>query len=71
MDKYLIILTAPSMHFMDEDDNYIEPYILSFKKGTSLDRVGEYVDEVLTRKFCWQYSVFLSDVRILAAAKIK
>jgi hypothetical protein len=71
MDKYLIILTAPSMHFMNEDDNYIEPYILSFKKGTSLSRVGEYVDEVLTRKFCWQYSVALADVRILAAAKLR
>ena len=71
MDKYLIILTAPSFHFVNEPDDYIEPYIVSFAKGTSLDRVGEYVDEILMRKFSWQYSVALSDIRILAAAKIK
>lgn len=71
MDKYLIILTAPSLHLVNDPNDYIEPYIISFSKGTTLDRVGEYVDEILIRKFSWQYSVALSDVRILAAAKIK
>lgn len=71
MDKYLVILTAPSLHLMNEPSDYIEPYIVKFTKGTSLERVGKYVDEILIRQFSWQYSVALSDIRILAAAKIK
>lgn len=71
MDKYLVILTAPSLHLMNEPANYIEPYVLEFKRGTSLEEIGIYVDEKLTRRFSMQYSVGLKDIRILAAAKIK
>lgn len=71
MDKYLVVLAAPSLHLMSEPDNYIEPYMVEFKKGTSLDEIGHYVNEKLMRKFSLQYSVGLNDVRILAAARVK
>ena len=71
MDKYLVILAAPSLHLISEPTDYIEAYTVEFSKGTSLDVVGNYVDERLMRAFSTKYSVGLNDVRILAAAKCK
>lgn len=67
MNKYLIILTAPSMHLMNQSDNFIEPYVV---KSTEED-IGNYVDNFLTRKFALDYKVPLADVRILAASIVK
>lgn len=71
MDKYLVILAAPSLHLISEPTDYIEAYTVEFSKGTSLDTVGDYVDERLMRAFSIKYSVGLDEVRILAAAKCK
>lgn len=71
MEKYLIILTAPSLHLINEPPYYTEPYVLSFKKGTSLETIGNYVEEKLMRNFCMKYSIALADVRISAAARLK
>lgn len=49
MDKYLVILTAPSLHLMNESENYTEPFIISFPKNTEKEKVGNYVDERLMR----------------------
>ena len=67
MKKYLVILTAPSMHFMNDPDNYVCPYIV---KATE-DTISEIVDEKLMRKFSLDYKVPLVDVRVLAASIIK
>lgn len=67
-EKYLVILTAPSLHLMNEPENYTETYIV---QGSNIDDVGMYVDEKLMREFALKYKVALNDVRILAAAKVK
>lgn len=71
MEKYLVILSAPSLHLINEAENYIEPYIIEFKKETPWEKIVEYVDERLMRAFSLQYSVELSKVSIYAAAKLK
>lgn len=67
MKKYLVILVAPSMHFMNDSDNYTCPYIVNATEDT----ISEIVDERLMRKFALDYKVPLVDVRILAASIIK
>lgn len=71
MNKYLVILAAPSLHLPNDPQNYIEPYVLNFDSDKGEVYISKYVDEILMRKFALDYSVALSDVRILAAAKIK
>ena len=71
MDRYLVILTAPSAHLLNEEDNYIEPYEVQFEKGTSLEEIGTFIDEKLMRKFSLIHNVALNSVKILAAARIK
>lgn len=71
MEKYLIILVAPSLHLINEASCYAEPYVLSFKKGTPIETITNYIDERLMREFCMKYSVALADVRISAAARLK
>lgn len=67
MKKYLVILMAPSMHFMNDPDNYICPYIVN----ATDDTISEIVDEKLMRMFALDYKVPLVDVRVLAASIIK
>lgn len=67
MRNYLIILTAPSMHFMEDPIVYTKPYIV---KATQ-DTITNIVDEKLMRSFALEYKVPLVDVRILAASIIK
>lgn len=71
MNKFLVILAAPSMHFFGQEDNYIEPYIVEFTKETTMEQITQYIDEKLMRKFSLDYSVSLKDVRIVAAARVK
>ena len=68
MKKYLITLAAPSLGLIHENENYIEPYIVS---AENLDDLSFYVDNKLMRKFALDYKVALSDVRILFATALK
>lgn len=67
MKKYLVILTAPSMHLMNQPDNYIKPYIVKSNEKS----IGDYVDNFLMRKFALDYKVPLADVRIISASLLK
>ena len=67
MKKYLVVLTAPSMHFMSDPINHTKAYVVEAEDNT----IGEYVDERLMRKFALDYKVKLSEVRILAAGLLR
>lgn len=67
MNKYLIVLMAPSMHFMNEKDYYKKAYVVE----ATADKISNYVDEKLMRLFALDFKIDVSQVRILAAAQIK
>lgn len=66
MKKYLVILTAPSMHMMNEPYDYIKPYIIQ-DNGHLIDDINER----LMRYFALEFKVPLKDVNILSMAAIK
>ena len=68
MNKYLIGLAAPSLGLMNDPPHYIKPYVV---ESNTLEDLGSYVDEKLTRKFALEFNTALSDVEILFAAQIK
>ena len=67
MNKYLVILTAPSMRFMNEKYNYSKAYVVE----STENEISNYVDEKLMRLFALDCKVAVSQVRVLAAALIK
>lgn len=68
MKKQLVILTAPSLGYMNENSDYIEPFLVSFSNS---DELANYINEKLIRKFALKYKVALSDVKILFTAPLK
>ena len=68
MNKYLVILTAPSLGLWEQPYDYIHPYLVS---ANSNKEVHEYIDDKLSRKFSLDYKVPLTSVETIFVSKVK
>lgn len=66
MQKYLIILTAPTLHFMFEPDDYFEPYLIS----ATTENLNYWIEKA-ERVFCKKHNVPLSTIQLLHIYKVK
>ena len=65
--KYLIILTSPSHHLMNEPQDFFEPY--TFKASTKDE--FNYLVEKAERNFCKKYNIPLANITHLLTYKVK
>ena len=65
--KYLVILTSPSHHLMDEPQDFFEPYIFNAASNNEFD----YLVEKAERNFCKKYNIPLADISLLLTYKVK
>ena len=65
--KYLIILTSPSHHLLDEPQDFFEPYTFIASSENEFD----YWVEKAERDFCQKYNVPLINITHLLTYKIK
>lgn len=66
MQKYLIILTAPTLHFMFDPDDYFEPYVVN-----TIPESLNYWIEKAERHFCKKHNVPLASIQLLHMYKVK
>lgn len=66
MEKYVIVLTAPSHHLMNDPSDYFKAYEIECKE----DEIDYYV-ELKQREFCLNFKVALSSVIHLLTYRVK